>query len=319
MIGNAQAVAVADERVVTGGGAAGTAAAPASAAARRRLDPRLYQIASLSVLLVYGVGWLEFELTPARVVIALAVCLLTQFACTRLWRLPAFDPKSALISALSLSLILRVGSAPVFALAAFLTIAMKFVIRWKGKHLFNPTNGGIAAMLILGAGWVSPGQWGSVAFLGFLMACLGGLVVNRAARSDVTYAFIAFYLAMVFGRSIWLGEPMAIPIHRLENGMLLLFTFFMISDPKTTPDSRAGRILFALLVASGAFVVQFVLFRTNGLVWSLAGFSLTTPLIDRVLPGDRYRWAASAPSHAPTPTPAPLQGMPALTVSRSLS
>ena len=93
--------------------------------------------------------------------------------------------------------------------------------------------------------WVSPGQWGSVAFFAFLMACLGGLVVNRASRSDVTYAFIAFYCALMFGRSIYLGEPMAIPLHRLESGALLLFTFFMISDPKTTPDSRAGRVLFA--------------------------------------------------------------------------
>ena len=61
----------------------------------------------------------------------------------------------------------------------------------------------------------------------------------------MTYAFIAFYCALMFGRSIYLGEPMAIPLHRLESGALLLFTFFMISDPKTTPDSRAGRVLFA--------------------------------------------------------------------------
>ena len=120
------------------------------------------------------------------------------------------------------------------------------MLRVGGKHLFNPTNFGIVAMMLAtGQVWVSPGQWGNVAFFAFLMACLGGLVVNRAARSDVTLAFLAFYLALVFGRALWLGEPMAIPLHRLESGALLLFTFFMISDPKTTPDSRAGRILFA--------------------------------------------------------------------------
>ena len=106
------------------------------------------------------------------------------------------------------------------------------------------------------------------------MACLGGVVVNRAARSDVTYAFIVFYGALLFGRSLYLGEPLAIPLHRLESGALLLFTFFMISDPKTTPDSRAGRVLFAALVAFGAWYVQFRLFRTNGLLWSLAACSL---------------------------------------------
>ena len=94
------------------------------------------------------------------------------------------------------------------------------------------------------------------------------------------------------GAALWLGEPLAIPLHRLENGALLLFSFLMISDPKTTPDSRAGRILFAALVACGAWYVQFRLFRTNGLIWSLVVCSCVVPLIDRVLPGQRYHWPA---------------------------
>src|SRR5262249_7948237 len=124
----------------------------------------------------------------------------------------------------------------------------------------------------------------------------GGLVVNRAGRGDVTYAFMACYCALLFGRSAYLGEPPAIPLHRLESGALLLFTFFMISDPKTTPDSRAGRILFAGLVAAGASSVQFRLFRPNGLLWSLAACSPLVPLIDRVLPGSRYIWSRPAPA-----------------------
>ena len=166
------------------------------------------------------------------------------------------------------------------------------MIRINGKHLFNPTNFGVVAMMLAtGLVWVSPAQWGNVTFFAFLMACLGGLVVNRAARSDVTFAFIVFYMSLVFGRSLWLGEPLVIPLHRLQSGALLLFTFFMISDPRTTPNSRVGRILFALLVAYGAWYVQFRMFRTNGLLWSLAFFSLTVPLIDRLLPGTRYEWS----------------------------
>src|SRR2546422_5386760 len=57
-------------------------------------------------------------------------------------------------------------------------------------------------------------------------------------------------------------------LKQLQSGALLLFTFFMISDPKTTPDSRAGRILFAIIVATGAAYVQFGLYRTNGLLRS---------------------------------------------------
>jgi Na+-transporting NADH:ubiquinone oxidoreductase subunit NqrB len=204
---------------------------------------------------------------------------------------------------LSLCLLLRTNSLLLVAAAATVTIGSKFLVRWRGKHLFNPTNLGLVLMmLVTGEVWVSPGQWGSVAFFGFLMVCLGGLVVHRARRADVTLAFLGFYLAILFGRSVWLGEPMSIPWHRLQNGALLLFAFFMISDPKTTPDSRAGRIVFALLVALGAGFVQFKLFRTNGLLWSLAVCSLAVPLLDWLLPGSRFRWRAIAsPISKPQP------------------
>ena len=254
-------------------------------------DPRLYQIAVLASLLVYGMAGLDFEITLTRAVLLLLTVLATQAVGDRIERRPP-NFRSALISGLSLCLLLRTNRTDLAVLAAVVTIAAKFVIRYRGKHIFNPTNGGIVAMLLLtDQVWVSPGQWGSVAFFAFLMACLGGLVVNRASRSDVTYVFIAFYSALLFGRSWYLGEPFTIPFHRLESGALLLFTFFMISDPKTTPDSRAGRVLFAALVAYGAWYVQFRLFRTNGLLWSLAAFSLMVPLIDRVLPGAKYAWA----------------------------
>src|SRR5512138_120127 len=125
------------------------------------------------------------------------------------------------------------------------------------------------------------------------MACEVSIVVILAARSDVTYAFVACYCALLFGRSFYLGEPPAIPLHRLESGALLLFTFFMISDPKTTPDSRVGRVLFAALVAYGAWYVQFRLFRTNGLLWSLAACSMLVPLVNRLVPGLRYVWPST--------------------------
>ena len=276
-----------------------TTTATKSSSALPRFDPRIYQISILAALLVYGVLLLDFEIAPGRAVVLLTSALLTQYACTRLWNLPAFDARSALISGLSLCLLLRTNSVGLAIATAVITIASKFVIRFNGKHLFNPTNFGIVAMMALsGQVWVSPGQWGNLAVFAFLMACLGGLVVNRAARSDVTYGFIVSYMALVFGRSVWLGEPMSIPIHRLENGALLLFTFFMISDPRTTPNSRLGRILFAAIVAFGAWYVQFRLFRTNGLLWSLALFSMTVPLIDWLLPGRRYEWGARQKSAA---------------------
>ena len=268
-------------------------------------DPRVYQIGTLAGLLIYGMGWLEFDITLTRAALLLFTVLATQWIGDRVTRSGAplaMTARSALISGLSLCLLLRTNYAVLAMAAAIVTIASKFLVRVNGKHVFNPTNGGIVAMLLLSDQvWVSPGQWGAVAFFAFLMACAGSLVVNRAARSDVTYAFIACYCALVFGRSLYLGEPFAIPLHRLESGAVLLFTFFMISDPKTTPDSRAGRVCFAALVAFVAWYIQFRLFRTNGLLWALAACSALVPIVDRLLPGARYAWASRQSTSTPSP------------------
>jgi Na+-transporting NADH:ubiquinone oxidoreductase subunit NqrB len=270
-----------------------------------RLDPRYYQIAVLSLLLGYGVFVLRFDVTWERAVLILASVLLAQFLCGKIWGVPAYDPRSALISGLSLCLLLRTNFWWIAAIAAVVTIASKFIVRWKGKHLFNPTNFGVVLMLLLFPArvWVSSGQWGSVAFAAFFMLGMGSLVVYKSRRSDVTLAFLLFWALVLFGRSWMLGEPMAIPWHRLQNGAILLFAFHMISDPKTTPDSRAGRILFAALVAAGAWYIQFKMFRTNALLWSLAGAHLLVPLIDRLLPDRHYDWNFfKGDSYAPVPS-----------------
>ncbi|HVT01893.1 MAG TPA: RnfABCDGE type electron transport complex subunit D [Thermoanaerobaculia bacterium] len=258
----------------------------------RPFDPRVFQITSLTLLLGYGLFFLHFDVTLGRVVTIVTSALAVQWACGRLWRLPRFDPKSALISALSLCLLLRTGSTLLALMAVAITIASKFVIRVRGKHVFNPTNFGIVSMMALThAVWISPGQWGNTAFFGFLMLCAGGLVVNRAARSDVTYAFLAFYVSMVLARFVWLGDPLAIPIHRLESGALLLFAFFMISDPKTTPDSRPGRIAFAFVVSAISYYIQFKMFRSDALLWALVLASPLVPLFDLLFRGTHYSWS----------------------------
>ena len=192
---------------------------------------------------------------------------------------------------LSLCLLLRVDNLWLAPAAAVIAVGSKFVFRWAGKHIFNPTNLGVAVVVALSdRAWVSPAQWGAGPTIAFLVACLGGMVVNRAARSDVSYAFVGTFAAILFGRAMWLGQPWSVPLHQLESGSLLLFTFFMISDPKTTPNARLARFLFGALVAAGATFVAFVLFRPSGPLWSLVVLSPLVPLLDRIFPGRRYEW-----------------------------
>lgn len=275
-----------------------------------RLDPRLYQIVSLSALLLYGVFLLHFDISIWQIAITLGAAQLTQYAGTRHFQLPAFDPKSALISSLSLCLLLRTNDLIAAALAAFIAIGSKFIIRWQDKHVFNPTNLALVAMIASGLGWISPGQWGQVAWFGFLIACLGSLVVTRAARADVTVAFLGFYVGLLFARAIWLGDPLTIPLHQLESGTLLIFSFFMISDPKTTPDSRTGRIVYALIVALAALYVQFGFFKPNGPLWGLIVCAPLVPLIDRLVPGARYDWSTPTTGQVPVSLPVSLSLQP---------
>ncbi|HET7711955.1 MAG TPA: DUF2330 domain-containing protein, partial [Thermoanaerobaculia bacterium] len=233
---------------------------------------------------------LRFDVPALHAAAIIATALGTQWAASALTSV-RFEWKSAMISALSTCLLLRSNSLALLLLGALLAIAGKFVIRWNGKHIFNPTNGALAAMMLMtDRVWLSPGQWGSIAFFGFLVICAGTLVVYRSRRSDITIAFLVIWTAILLGRALMLGDPIEIPLHRLQNGALLIFAFFMISDPKTTPDSRIGRILFAALVAWGAWYIQFKLFHTNALIWSLFAASPLVPLIDYLFKGRRFEW-----------------------------
>jgi Na+-translocating ferredoxin:NAD+ oxidoreductase RnfD subunit len=115
-------------------------------------------------------------------------------------------------------------------------------------------------------------------------------VLTRARRAETTIAFLCAYALLLFGRAIWLGDPLTIPLHQMQNGALLLFAFFMISDPKTTPDTSVGRIFYAMLVASVAFTIQFIFYQPHGPIIALILTAPLVPVIDFVFHGSIYRW-----------------------------
>ena len=145
-------------------------------------DPRHFQLAVLSGLLIYGTFVLGFP-TGWGSLLAAAVGLGIEATFGRLLG-RRFDPRSPLITALSLSLLLRATSPWLYGFAAAIAIGGKLLLRVRGKHLFNPATLGImVSVLFTGQAWLSPGQWGSSLNLAFLMACLGGVVVHRACAA----------------------------------------------------------------------------------------------------------------------------------------
>jgi Na+-translocating ferredoxin:NAD+ oxidoreductase RnfD subunit len=145
-------------------------------------------------------------------------------------------------------------------------------------------------MLFSDQAWVSSGQWGSATIGAFALACLGFLVLTRAKRAETTLAFIGFFAALLIVRALWLGDPLSIPLHQVQNGALLIFAFFMISDPKTSPNTARGRMIYGALVAVVAYVIQFVIYEPNGPILALIMSAPFVPLIDAISHGRIYRW-----------------------------
>ena len=259
----------------------------------RSFDPRLFQIAFQAVLLGVGVLVRDFALDPRQMALAFAAGLATQWLWLKALGLEQKGVLSAVITCFGLSLLLRADTLWVHPLAAMIAISSKFVVRVNGKHVYNPANlGVIVALALLPGTWVSPGQWGNdVALAGWFVA-LGGLVTQRARRWDIAWVFLAAWLSLVALRVVALGQPWTILAHQLTNGGLLLFAFFMISDPMTIPNRRAARVVYAIVVAAIAFAWQFALFRTSALLWALFIASPLVPLIDWRWPGARFDWRA---------------------------
>jgi enediyne biosynthesis protein E5 len=254
-------------------------------------DARHFQIATLASLLVLHVAWFDLGATPLQAAVTIAAALATQYAFSRFPGAASFDWRSPLITALSLSLLLRTQVPALWVLAPVLAIGSKFLFRAGGKHFFNPAAFAIVTLLLLSADvWVSPGQWGDAIWLVLLLICAGGLVLPRAERADTALAFLGCYAGLLCWRAWSLGDPLAIPLNQLQSGALLLFGFFMITDPRSTPDHRLGRILFAASVALFAYWLQFRWQLRPALFYALAAMSPLTPVIDRVLPATRFAW-----------------------------
>ena len=267
---------------------------------RERLTPRLpkdarvFQILFLGSLLSVGVLARDFTLRPEQMALTFASALATQAVFMHALGLKHRGFLSAIVTSFGLSILLRADSLWVHPLAAFIAIAAKFVIRVENKHLYNPANlGVIAATTLLPGAWISAGQWGNDLAFAALFAALGGTVVARARRIDIAWVFLGAWLGLLALRVIALGQSWAVWWHQLGSGALLLFTFFMISDPMTIPNDTRGRVVYAILVACVAYLWTYALFRPNALPWALFLATPLVPLIDRMLPASRYEWRAA--------------------------
>ncbi|MEM6534672.1 MAG: RnfABCDGE type electron transport complex subunit D [Pseudomonadota bacterium] len=216
-----------------------------------------------------------------------------------------FQWKSALITSLSLSILLRATSPWFWLAAGVIGVGAKFALRYRGKHIFNPACIGIVAVSMLAGSqaWVSPGQWGQAPLFAAFAIGFAALVLSSAKRLDIAIGFLVGFAAMLFGRALYLGDPMAIPIHQMQSGALLVFAFFMITDPRSTPDNRLARLIFAFAVAAFAAWLSWEHHVRGSMLYALAALAILTPILDRLLPARRFEWMSREGRHDNTQTP----------------
>lgn len=258
-------------------------------------DPRYFQIFYLGTFLMYGLsqlGWdVEVHTFIATLTTSVAVQLVLSYFTTKNYS----SIKSALITGLGLCLLLKSGAIWVSVLASAIAIASKFIIRYRGKHVFNPANIGIiAAILITNQAWVSPGQWGSSVLFWFFVGAAGLMMILKVGRIDTSVAFLLSFGGLLFIRNvIYLGWEPTVWVHQMSNGTLLLFAFFMITDPMTTPNDSKARIIWATLIGIGLFILSSFFYIQTSAIWVLFFISPFTLLFDKIFRGVKYEWKRS--------------------------
>lgn len=258
-------------------------------------DARHFQVIYQSIFLLYGINFLGWGIDAVSFLFFITFCLLTQYIWLRIKKKDLSGLKSALITSMSLCLMFKAGHPFIAMLAAVLSISSKYIFKYKGKHFFNPANFGIIiSILLTGKGWISPGQWGSDAVIVYLVGAAGLMILLKVKRLETSLSFLfTFLLAEYIRTTIYIGWEPEVFLHKITNGSLWLFAFFMITDPVSTPDHPRARIIWAAATGLLAFVLGNFYFVYASPVWALFIMSPLTFFFDKLFIHQKFKWIQS--------------------------
>jgi hypothetical protein len=224
-------------------------------------------IAPIFITLILLVGHLTFGILESyqKTLLAIAASIGAELILSRLffgkWPIIA----SAYISGISVGILLRSPAFWPYAVCSIVSITSKYVLRVKGRHIWNPSNFGISVMLFLAPETVASLsiQWGNYLLPMIVIWVLGSVIIWRLRRFHITGIYVASFLVFAFLRSWMTGSPVLSEIAPITGPMYQLFIFFMITDPKTTVRSKTGQCVTVFLVA----LLEMVL-RLNHVVYA---------------------------------------------------
>ena len=234
---------------------------------KRFLSPENRYLAPAFITCILLAGHLSFGILESykKTSIAIVAALLTELILGRIFTGKFPNLASAYISGISVGILVRSPAVWPYLLCAVVSIMSKYVLRVKGRHIWNPSNFGISVLLFLAPETVATLsiQWGNYLLPMIVIWCLGSVIIYRVRRFHITATYVISFVLFAFLRSWITGSPWQSEIAPLTGPMYQLFIFFMVTDPKTTVRKKFWQCVVVLLVA----VVEMIL-RLNQVVYA---------------------------------------------------
>ncbi len=212
------------------------------------------------ITLILLVGHLSFGMLESyqKTLLAIVVSILAELVLGRIFLGKWPHLASAYITGISVGILIRSPAFWPFALCSLISITSKYVLRVKGRHIWNPSNFGVSVLLFLAGDIVASLsiQWGNFLLPMIVIWALGSVIIWRLRRFHITGTYVVSFLLFAFLRAWMTGNPWQSEIAPITGPEYQLFIFFMITDPKTTVRGKMGQCLVAFSVAAVEMVMR---------------------------------------------------------------
>jgi len=225
---------------------------------RIRFDNRY--VAPLFITCILLVGHLSYGILESyeKTALAIGAAIIAELILGRIFFGKWLNLASAYITGISVGILVRSPAYWPYLLCSVISIMSKYVLRVKGRHIWNPSNFGIAVLLFLAAETMAilSIQWGNNLLPIVVIWTLGSIIIWRARRFHISATYVVSFFLFAFLRSWITGDPWQAEVAPITGPMYQLFVFFMITDPKTTVRSRTGQCVVAFYVALVEFILR---------------------------------------------------------------
>jgi hypothetical protein len=273
------------------------AGAPAAPSWRSRIDKRYLAPILVTIVLIGGQLTFGFLESWSRTMLAISTAILIEIVLGRLFSGQWPHLASSYVSGISVGMLVRSPAFWPYALCSAISITSKYVLRVDGRHIWNPSNFGMVAMLVLAADAMAglSVQWGNNILPMIAVWTFGAVIIHMLGRFHITITYVLSFIVLSFVRSVITGHPWLSEVAPITGPMYQLYIFFMITDPKTTVKPKWAQSLVAFLVAVAEAVLRLFEF-VHAPYYALFIVGPAANLVEIALARRARRNAAAAPT-----------------------